>query len=184
MLNCRYTLVTVLYPFLITRQLWFECDTSQCPLPVTELPFKVLSTSLATAFFRWGQLVNKYSMCTVTPILSHTSDASILITLVPRPILSRWVWVATRLHLNCFASHSWHSSLNFQSWITSHFCEPGWLRLLYTMHCAVNTQWRRHSWVMGDGKFVECFAHKRHVHMHGGLTSWGSPHNALHLSSI
>ena len=91
MLNRCYTLATVLYPFLITRQLWFECDTSQCPLTVTELPFKVLGTSLATAFFHCGQLVNKYSMYTVTLILSHTSDESILITLVPRLILGGWV---------------------------------------------------------------------------------------------
>ena len=88
--------MTVVYPFLITnKQLWFKCDTSQCLLPVTELPFKVLDTIFAMAFFRWGQLVNKYSMCTVVPILSSTFDMSISITLV-----------ATRLHLDLFASHS------------------------------------------------------------------------------
>ena len=41
--------ITLLYPFHITKQLWFECDTSQCLLPVTELPFKIFGTSLSTS---------------------------------------------------------------------------------------------------------------------------------------
>ena len=122
-------LMTVVYPFLITnKQLWFKCDTSQCLLPVTELPFKVLDTIFAMAFFRWGQLVNKYSMCTVVPILSSTFDMSISITLV-----------ATRLHLDLFASHSWHSSLHFKSWLTSH--STNLERFTYFLLCAVQMWW-------------------------------------------
>ena len=72
-LNCCYTLLlmTVHYPILITKQLLFKRDTSQYLLPVSEFPFKVLGTSLATAFFCWGQLVNQYSMYSHSNPLAH-----------------------------------------------------------------------------------------------------------------
>ena len=92
---------------------------------------------------------NKYSMCTVASILSHTFDASVSISLVTRPILDGWAWVVTRLHLAGLASHSWHSSTHLKSWITSHFCEPWLLCLLYTMRYAVRfvRSWQRPMWL-------------------------------------
>ena len=122
---------------------------------------------------------NKYSMCTVTSILSHISGASVSISLVTRPILDGWVWVVMRLHLAGLASHSWHSSLHLKSWITSHFCESWLPRLLNTMLCicsqsvcpicAVNTPWCKHRWVRGGWEYLLNALLAKDTHVHLGL---------------